>query len=76
MFSAQDVTEFVTDTVFHWSSIVYGSSVKYPNFEIVGKIEPGVSVANHNWWCALNFTEPGQSSARQVKSNLKNFSSL
>ncbi|KAH9401402.1 hypothetical protein TYRP_016787, partial [Tyrophagus putrescentiae] len=65
------VGEFVTETVSHWTSIVHGASVEYPNFDIVGRLESGLNVNNYKWWCALNFTEPGQSTAQQIKSNLK-----
>lgn len=71
LFLAHSVGEFVTETVSHWTSIVHGASVEYPNFDIVGRLESGLNVNNYKWWCALNFTEPGQSTAQQIKSNLE-----
>ncbi len=72
-FSAHDAVEFVAETVAHWASIVNGASVEYPQFEIVGTLQSSSlgAASSHRWWCALNFTESGQSSARLVKSNLK-----
>ncbi|KAH9407073.1 hypothetical protein TYRP_023788 [Tyrophagus putrescentiae] len=59
--------DFVTEKVTHWTTIVHGGSVEYPNFEVVGKLESGWNVSQSKWWCSLNYTEPGQSSARLIK---------
>ena len=65
------MTQFVAETVTHWVTIAHGSSVEYPHYEVIGKIESGSNVARNKWWCALNYTEPGQSSAQLIKSNIE-----
>ncbi|KAH9402923.1 hypothetical protein TYRP_015687, partial [Tyrophagus putrescentiae] len=64
------IIEFVTETVTHWTSIVHGANINYPNFEIVTTLESNLSVSSNKWWCALNYTEPGQSSAKLLANNI------
>lgn len=54
-----------------WSSIIHGSSIAYPNFEIITRLNSNFSNKGHgNWWCVLSISQPEQNGQnRLVRSN-------
>ncbi len=72
--SANKITQFVAE---HqnigqmWSSIIHGSSIAYPNFEIITRLNSNFSNKGHgNWWCVLSISQPEQNGQnRLVRSN-------
>ncbi len=51
-FLAHKIPQFVYELSSNWTSIVHGSSIVYPNFEIVARTTAPTG-DNINWWCQL-----------------------
>ncbi len=55
-----------------WTSITAGSSIFYPNFEIVASVLAGNdSKGKQWWWCVLSFGAQHTQIYRQIKSNVQ-----